>query len=109
MISLLFWYLSSTDTEPEIDRWSSSRNISSWKGNTVTLKCVVARGFPSPNFTWYKPNNDVIPCNQCSNTSRSQVTVQTGQDSGDYGVYRCIATNVYGSDKHDINVTELGK
>ena len=31
----------------------------------------------------------------------------TGQDSGDYGLYRCIATNVVGSDQHDITVTQI--
>ena len=70
---------------------------------------MVASGFPSPDFTWYKPNGDVIPCNQCSRTASSQVTVQTGQGSGDYGLYKCIATNVDGTDQHDINSTQLCK
>ncbi|KAK3733410.1 hypothetical protein QZH41_012178, partial [Actinostola sp. cb2023] len=93
--------------KPKIDTASSSNNIKSWNGNTITLRCKWSSALPNPDFTWHKPNGDRITSNVRSITSGSEVMVVTGQDSGDYGLYRCIATNVVGSDQHDITVTQL--
>ncbi|KAK3718601.1 hypothetical protein QZH41_008397, partial [Actinostola sp. cb2023] len=93
--------------KPKIDTASSSNNIKSWNGNTITLRCKWSSALPNPDFTWYKPNGDRITSNVHSITSGSEVMVVTGQNSGDYGLYRCIATNVVGSGQHDITVTQL--
>ncbi|KAK3751110.1 hypothetical protein QZH41_016237, partial [Actinostola sp. cb2023] len=93
--------------KPKIDIASSSNNIKSWNANTITLRCKWSSALPNANFTWSKPNGDRITSNVHSITSGSEVMVETGQDSGDYGLYRCIATNVVGSDQHNITVTQL--
>ncbi|XP_028516691.1 neural cell adhesion molecule 2-like, partial [Exaiptasia diaphana] len=92
--------------KPTVGKASSTTNISSWAGNKINLECYWSSSLPIPRWTWFKPNGDRIT-NVRSISSGSQVTVLTGNNNHDYGMYRCKATNIAGSDQHNISVTRL--
>jgi uncharacterized protein YodC (DUF2158 family) len=94
--------------KPTFDRALSSNNISSWNGNTMTLKCF-ADVLPAPNITWYKPGGQQITSGVTTITNGSQMTITTIEESTDYGLYKCKAKNVAGNDEHLIRVTQLCK
>ncbi|KXJ07546.1 Immunoglobulin superfamily member 10 [Exaiptasia diaphana] len=92
--------------KPTVEKASSTVNISSWAGNTISLRCKWSSSNPIPNWTWYKPNGDRIT--NVSNIGRgSEVTVVTGDEADDYGMYTCKAANIAGIDWHKISVTRL--
>ncbi|XP_028516697.1 hemicentin-2 isoform X2 [Exaiptasia diaphana] len=93
--------------KPIVDKVLSTTNISSWADNTIDLRCYWSSSLPIPSWTWYKPNGDTITTNVRSISNGSEVTVLTGNNNHDYGMYRCEATNIAGSDHHNISVTRL--
>jgi hypothetical protein len=94
--------------KPTIDTALSTNYVNSWNGNAVTFKCI-ANGLPLPIITWYKPGNQQIINGLTVITNGSKVSILTTENSADYGLYRCQATNVAGDDEHHINVTQLCK
>ena len=93
--------------KPEVNISSRNKNVGSWKNHQLILPCV-AFGEPAATFQWYAPNNEQITTNIVSIPNGSRVTVTTSA-SGDYGVYKCRATNVVGSTDHSILVNELSE
>lgn len=76
----------------------------------MVLDCV-ATGVPRPTFEWLKPDGQKIRNKQNSIiiTNGSRLTVRTTFSSGDYGQYKCRATNVLGNTEHTISVTQLSE
>jgi hypothetical protein len=94
--------------KPVIDKPRSSSTFKSWNGNSIRLKCI-ATGLPTPRISWYKPTNQQITSGINILSGGSELTVDTTLDQGDYGQYKCRATNIVGSGEHIINVTQLCK
>ena len=92
----------------EINASKSSLTLKSWNSNSIQLRCL-ATGLPLPQISWYKPSNQQITTGVAIITGGSEVTVLTTADQGDYGQYKCRATNILGSDEHNINVIQLCK
>ncbi|XP_031569752.1 neural cell adhesion molecule 1-like, partial [Actinia tenebrosa] len=91
---------------PDIDAEKSNRTSKSWKGKSIRLRCF-ATGLPAPRISWYKPTKQQITTGVNIVPGGSEVTVMTTADQGDYGQYKCRATNILGSDEHVINITQL--
>ncbi|XP_048587978.1 nephrin [Nematostella vectensis] len=85
---------------------SSTTNTSSWGGKVLSLQCK-ARGVPSPQITWYKPGGQLITAGVSPISGSSQLQVTTTRDAGDYGQYKCRASNLLGSVERLIYVTQL--
>ncbi|EDO31928.1 predicted protein [Nematostella vectensis] len=85
---------------------SSTTNTSSWNGKVLSLQCK-ARGIPLPQITWDKPGDQPITAGVSPISGGSQLQVTTTQDAGDYGQYKCRASNLLGSVERLIYVTQL--
>ncbi|EDO32151.1 predicted protein [Nematostella vectensis] len=84
---------------------SSTTNTSSWNRKVLSLQCK-ARGVPSAHITWYKPGGQPITAEVKLISGGSQLQVTTTQDAGDYGQYKCRASNLLGSVERLIYVTQ---
>ncbi|XP_031569708.1 hemicentin-1-like isoform X2 [Actinia tenebrosa] len=91
---------------PDIDASKSSLLFKAWNGKSIRLRCL-ATGLPAPWISWYKPTNQQITTGVNIVPGGSEVTVLTTADQGDYGQYKCRATNILGSDEQFINVIQL--
>ncbi|EDO30451.1 predicted protein, partial [Nematostella vectensis] len=87
---------------------SSTTNTSSWNRKVLSLQCK-ARGVPSPHITWYKPGGQPITAGVSPISGGSQLQVTTTQEAGDYGQYKCRASNLLGSVERLIYVTQWCK
>ncbi|XP_048588690.1 hemicentin-1 isoform X4 [Nematostella vectensis] len=85
---------------------SSTINTSSWDRKVLSLQCK-ARGVPLPQITWYKPGGQPITAEVSPISEGSQLQVTTTHDAGDYGQYKCRASNLLGSVERLIYVTQL--
>ncbi|EDO33496.1 predicted protein [Nematostella vectensis] len=84
---------------------SSTINTSSWDRKVLSLQCK-ARGVPLPQITWYNPGGQPITAGVSPISGGSQLQVTTTQDAGDYGQYKCRASNLLGSVERLIYVTQ---
>ncbi|EDO29640.1 predicted protein [Nematostella vectensis] len=84
---------------------SSTINTSSWDRKVLSLQCK-ARGVPLPQITWYNPGGQPITAGVSPISGGSQLQVTTTQDAGDYGPYKCRASNLLGSVERLIYVTQ---
>ncbi|PFX21947.1 Tyrosine-protein kinase receptor Tie-1 [Stylophora pistillata] len=72
---------------PKIQNATAS-SLTSWIGQTVTLKCQ-SDGVPTPTLAWYKPDG-----NEIFRVTNKESTIQVLlKDSGDFGDYKCAASN----------------
>jgi hypothetical protein len=102
LLPLLFLFID----KPEIDYClSSEKNVTSFSGNTIYLRCV-ARGVPLPNVTWYRLSGKTRMTGTTSYPGESELALTTTQ-SFDYGMYRCRAENTIGSAWHNITVVQI--
>ncbi|XP_032229404.2 neural cell adhesion molecule 1-like [Nematostella vectensis] len=83
----------------------STQNTSSWNGRLLSLQCT-ARGSPYPYITWYKPDGQLIKVGACSIKDGSLLQIRTTQYTGDYGEYKCRASNLIGSAEAVIHVMQ---
>ena len=73
--------------------------------NDVTLSCK-ASGVPKPMVVWRFSGGHLPPNKQV----KGDLTILSVQNNQSYeGVYSCIATNIAGSIKADVNLTIDGK
>lgn len=93
--------------KPTIDKDQSNSSVKSWNDNEITLTCKWSSSLPAPKWSWYKPDGTDITSSAQNTNQVSKIKVTTS--SGDYGLYKCQATNVAGFDEHKINVTQLCK
>ena len=81
-------------------------NLTALEDSSVTIKCNVT-GFPPPRVTWTK-DGELI-----SSDFRVLVRGDTATilelKAQDEGAYRCLASNVLGSDSVGSHVTSVGK
>ena len=94
--------------KPTIDEHKSTSTSKFWNGHATRLQCF-ATGLPAPQISWYNPTSQQITTGVSIVPGGSEVTVLTNADHGDYGQYKCRATNILGSDEHAVNVTQLCK
>ncbi|EDO29641.1 predicted protein, partial [Nematostella vectensis] len=84
---------------------SLTTNTSFWNKKILSLQCK-AGGVPLPQITWYKPGGQPITAGVSPISGGSQLQVTTTQDAGDYGQYKCRASNLLGSVELLIYVTQ---
>lgn len=79
--------------------------VTSWIGQTVTLKCV-SDGVPTPTLTWYKPDGSQI---SSSTATEYTVNVKMNVDQ-DFGDYKCNANNgLTPADDKIVNIKQISK
>ena len=93
--------------KPVVDLTSSSKNVGSWDNNEITLKCL-ANGLPPPRFQWFTPGGQLVTQATSSIRNGETLIVKTTAP-GDYGKYKCLASNVVGTADHSIIVEKWGE
>ena len=79
------------------------------QGQSLVLRCTTS-GFPDPLITWHFNTREIT----VNDAPRLSVTpdgylIINGVVANDNGIYRCVATNVAGSDMGTVNLTIHGK
>lgn len=69
-------------------------------GNGLFLRCNT-KGVPTPKIIWSK---DSIPLNV-----EGSLYILKSLSASDSGSYQCVASNIDGADKEDIQIVVLGK
>ncbi|KAI2803507.1 Neural ectodermal development factor, partial [Blomia tropicalis] len=67
-------------------------------GSDAIIHCH-ATGFPKPTHTWYDSENNKIVSNERMRILANGDLLISNVSFGDMGVYRCVASNQYGSDQ----------
>ena len=99
--SFLFIYFSDPPTIQE----AITSAVTSWIGQTVTLKCV-SDGVPTPTLTWFKPDGSQISSNTATENT---VNVKMNVDQ-DFGDYKCNTNNgLTPADDETVNIKQIGK
>ena len=103
-IQTLLSQLSSSTSTLVPAQITSLPNISAVNGTVVTMTCE-ARGTPPLSFAWTFNDAPLVGVADSSNT-RSSITVG-GVIASTEGVYRCTATNNFGSDQKDAKLSVI--
>lgn len=75
-------------------------SVTTVAGNALSLRCN-ATGVPTPQITWSK---DGIPLDV-----KGSLYILNSLSAFDSGLYQCVASNIDGVDKEDIQIVVLGK
>ncbi|XP_022795716.1 hemicentin-2-like [Stylophora pistillata] len=77
-------------------------SLTSWVGQTVTLKCQ-SDGVPTPTLSWYQPDGDEI-----KRATNKEIKAKVAlKDSGDFGDYKCVAEN--GLTPPDVKIVKINQ
>ena len=72
-------------------------------GTTVDLVCEAIAGDGTISFSWTDPSGVDVSLGDTDGTISVLLSA-----SGDYGIYTCTATNVFGMDTASIGVLQAG-
>ena len=103
---------------------SSAIELFILEGDQMTLTCT-ARGFPAPEFTWYKASDLINGSDTRFQISSSEINVYTGHiqvtsslnitivDRTDFDTFRCVASNIVlgslSNDSEMYDITVIGE
>ncbi|XP_071784410.1 uncharacterized protein [Asterias amurensis] len=82
------------------------KQLTALTGKSVTLTCT-ATGIPAPTVTWLSPNDTEILANDEGRFTilRGQILHITPVEKHDEGRYTCLAQNILGEGRAEVNLT----
>ncbi|KAH9500753.1 Hemicentin-1, partial [Bulinus truncatus] len=91
---------------PVIDRSAVEAKPRVILGHTISINCPVS-GIPFPNITWVKDGKEVTKSSKVQILSNGLLLRINDAEEGDAGIYSCVAENVAGKDRANMELAVL--